>query len=73
MGHSIGGGLKREQAGGIMVVRLSDGGRLELGEGLSVVRLDRRGKIVEVVRPGDSCYGYSSGNRQPKKRGNWPG
>ncbi|HUY32035.1 MAG TPA: hypothetical protein VMV69_04580 [Pirellulales bacterium] len=41
-----------------MVVRLSGGGWLEMGEGQSVVRLDRRGQVVEVVRPGDSCYGY---------------
>lgn len=41
-----------------MVVRLSDGGRLELGEGQSVVRFDQRGKVIEVLRPGDSCHAY---------------
>jgi len=35
-----------------MVVRLSDGGMLELGEGQSVVRRDQRGQVIEVLRPG---------------------
>jgi hypothetical protein len=48
-----------------MVVRLSDGGKLELGEGQSVVRLDRRGQVIEVLRPGDSCYWYWLGLVRP--------
>jgi len=50
-----------------MTVRLSDGGRLELGEGQSVVRLDRHGQVVEVLRPGDSCYGYWIGLVRPER------
>jgi len=49
----------------IMTVQLSDGGRLELGEGQSVVRFDRQGQVVEVLRPGDSCYGYWLGLLRP--------
>ena len=41
-----------------MVVRLSDGGRLEMGEGQWVLRLDRRGRVVEVLRRGDPGYSH---------------
>jgi hypothetical protein len=36
-----------------------------MGEGQSVVRLDRRGQVIEVLRPGDSCYGYWLGLVRP--------
>jgi hypothetical protein len=50
-----------------MVVRLSDGGRLELGEDQSVVRVDRRGRVVEVLRPSDPGYGLWLGLLRPAK------
>jgi hypothetical protein len=52
-----------------MVVRLSDGGKLEIGEGQSVVRLDRHGQVIEILRPGDSCYGYWLGLVRPEGGG----
>jgi hypothetical protein len=59
------------------MVRLSDGGRLELGEGQSVVRFDRHGQVVELLRPGDSCYGYRLSLVQPvpdeERAGKGPG
>jgi hypothetical protein len=36
-----------------------------MGEGQSVVRLDRQGQVVEALRPGDSCYGYWLGLVRP--------
>jgi hypothetical protein len=36
-----------------------------MGKGQSVVRLDRRGQIVEVVRPGDPGYGHWLGMVRP--------
>ena len=40
------------------MVPLSDGGRLVLRDDESIVRLDRHGEVVEVVRSGDIEYRY---------------
>jgi hypothetical protein len=56
-----------------MVVRLSDGGKLELGKGQSVVRLDRQGQVIEILRPGDSCYGHWLGLVRPGQKEEQPG
>ena len=74
-GHSIPDHLNRKLDAAEMVVRLSDGGTLKLGEGNSVVRHDRRGQIVEVLRLGDSCYRYWLGLVRPgqnEKEGDGP-
>ena len=60
-----------------MMVKLSDGGRMELQADGSIVRFDGRGRPVETMQPGDSVYGYwlrlvetygKKDSRQPDRR-----
>lgn len=41
-----------------MLVRLSDGGRLVSGRDGQIHRYDRRGRVIETLRPGDPGYSY---------------
>jgi len=41
-----------------MAVKLSDGGHLAKKADGSIVRFDKKGRVVETLAPGDTGYGY---------------
>ncbi len=44
--------------GGVMAIKLSDGGHLAKLANGTIIRFDRSGSQVETLKPGDSGYSY---------------